>query len=140
MGMKDIANNREANFPPEGWEGKVRCIDARAKSTNAGYPAFGLWLEIVDGADQGRSFWDNIYFSANANFNHQSLTKLEAAGVEPAFWDSDPEPDPQVIDKLTGLVFNIRATYDPNDNDPSNPWLRCTYFPAEGTAEQPAGF
>lgn len=129
MGMKDLAEGREVEFPPEGWSGTVVCVDARAGETAKGNPSFGLYLEVLGGEDQSKSFWDNIYFSDNARYNDQQFTKLEAAGVERKFWDSDPEPDPQVVDKLIGLRFSVQATWDPNADDPNRPWLRCIYYP-----------
>ena len=61
MGMKDIAEGREAEFPPQDWEGKVVCVDAKAGTTAKGNPSFGLYLEVLPGSDdEGKNFWDNI--------------------------------------------------------------------------------
>tara|TARA_R110000787_G_scaffold218330_2_gene327052 strand:+ start:299 stop:724 length:426 start_codon:yes stop_codon:yes gene_type:complete len=141
MGMKDIAENREPEFPPEGWTGGVAVMDVRAKETAKGFPAFGLQLVVVEGPDTEKSFWDNIFFSANARFNDQSFAKMEAAGLSKEFWDKDPEPDPDVVNALLGQRFDVRATWDENKDDETRPWLRCTYIPkANDNAGTPQGF
>ncbi len=125
---KDLHAGRKEEFPPEGWVGPVICIGARVSETAKKYPAFGMQLQVTSGPDIEEQFWDNTYLSANGRWNDQQFTKLEAAGIEPSFWDSDPS-DAEVEKKMTGLKVNVRASWDPNESDPSSPWLRCTYIP-----------
>ena len=144
MGFKDLVENREGEFPPEGWEGTVICVDANYRQTKNGFPSYGLLLQVVGGEDNEKTFFDNVYFSGNARFNDQSFVKLEAAGVEADYWKTDPDEENAVPNKLVGLKFNLRATWDPNEDDASRPWLRCTYYPIDGAAapvgSEPEGF
>lgn len=121
--------------PEEGGEYKVVVVEVREKQTAAGYPGYSLWLEILDeGAGKGERFWDGIYFSKNDRANGISYAKLESANalLDENFWLKDPDfSDIEAI--LMGSTFTAKITYDDNDKDPDNPWLRTTYVPGAGS-------
>ena len=134
MGFHSKARQEASEFftPEEGADYKVVVVEVREKETAAGYPAYGMWLEILEGDGQGERFWDNVFFSANNRANAMSYNKLEAAcpTMNDTFWDKDPNFG-EIEKALMGSTFTASITYDENDKDPSRPWLRCTYIPSD---------
>ena len=118
--------------PEEGSQYSVVVVEVRNGETKNGYPSIGLWLEVIgQTTDAGERFWDNTYFSANKRGNAMSFAKLEAVNPElnEEFWAGDP--DSHVIESMImGKTFKAQATYEDN-RDGGDPWLRCTYIPAE---------
>ena len=76
--------------------------------------------------------WDGTYLSASKRANNMAFAKLESASTQlnEAFWAQEPD-DGSIISALMGSKLKVRTTFEVNERDPENPWLRCTYIPLE---------
>ena len=127
------ASAEERWKPEEGGEYTVCAVDVRIGETKNGYPSISLWLEVIDqGPDSGERFWDGTYLSASKRANNMAFAKLESASTQlnEAFWAQEPD-DGSIISALMGSKLKVRTTFEVNERDPENPWLRCTYIPLE---------
>ena len=130
------ADAQERWRPEEGGEYTVVVVEVRNGETRNGYPSVNLWLEVIDGQDNGERFWDGTYFSANGRANAMAFAKLEAANssLNDAFWAQDPS-EVAIETALMGAKFKVRTTFEDN-SDGGDPWLRCTYIGVDSGVQE----
>jgi len=136
MGLKDLyaaAEKEGISSEGGGWKptsGQVFLAEvARSnnKKTKNGFDAFGVQITVMDGEDRGKSFWDNISFSANAFGNGKAFGVLEALGCDKTFIDADPSAE-AIAAKLVGAQATVTAGYRDNKGG-GDPWNDHTYAP-----------
>lgn len=108
----DDAPSGERWEPPAGLVLTVKVVNANGDDTGtkAGYPKFGFLLEVVDGEHQGKSFWDNVYFSAHAGANKRSFAKLSALGFDETWWAANPGSEATAAASV-GREFAVHTAY-----------------------------
>ena len=143
MGLKDLyaaAEKEGISSEGGGWKpvsGQIFLAEvarSNTKKTAAGFDAFGVQFTVMDGDDKGKSFWDNISFSANAFGNGKAFGAIEALGCDKTFIDADPSAD-AIAAKLVGAQVTITAGYRHNKKEGGSPWNDHTYVPVERVPE-----
>lgn len=79
----------------------LEVVGANHKPTKKGDPGFGIRFKVLTpGTEEGKSFWDNVYFSSESAQNVAiSFETLARLGVTSDFFATEPAPE-KVVERL----------------------------------------
>lgn len=121
------------------WRPPENSYRARVVQTNHGKtkkgndPRIGVWLEIVEGPESGKRWWDNItLFADNPQASAINFGKLLAMGVDERTIEAlnDVAAIAPLLDSWEGMV---KVVHKANPNNPDDPYIN-TYFLADEAA------
>jgi len=124
--------NFDNSWSPASGSYRVGVVKVNAGTTKTNKdPRIGVWLEILEGDDQGKRWWENItLFADNPAAAAVNIGKLIAMGVEEdtIYALNDAEA---IAPLLEGWVGMAKVERKPNPRNPEDPYVN-TYFSPEG--------
>ena len=133
-GLSDFSGDRWE--PKEGETYNVTASMVRASLTRSDLPRWGVMFRVVDGEDEGKTFWDNWNLTQQypkidaRTFHYLDLIGLSIDILEQEL--SDEQLSETVNQSHT--VIKVKVQYKQDKNDPAKLWADHKYEAGEGSS------
>ncbi len=129
------SSNFDNSWRPAPNNYRVQVVRTNHGKTTKGDPRIGLWLEITEGPDSGKRWWDNItLFENNPGAAAINFGKLLAMGVDERTIAALNDVA-AIAPLLDGWSGPVRVEHKANSGKPDDPYIN-TYFVEEGQGAQ----
>jgi len=132
-GLSDFSGDRWE--PKDGETYNVTASMVRSSLTKNELPRWGVMFRVVDGADEGKTFWDNWNLTEQyPKIDARTFHYLELIGLKIDILEqqlSDEQLSEFTANSRT--VIKVKAKYKQDKNDPAKLWADHKYEAGEGT-------
>ena len=132
-GLSDFSGERWE--PKEGETYNITASMVRSSLTRSDLPRWGVMFRVVDGADEGKTFWDNWNLTNQyPKIDAKTFHYLDLIGLSIDVLDQDDLSDEQLSEIVVQhrAVVKVKANYKQDKNDSAKLWPDHRYEASEG--------
>lgn len=131
-GLSDFSGDRWE--PKEGESYNITASMVRSSLTRSDLPRWGVMFRVLDGADEGKTFWDNWNLTQQyPKIDARTFHYLELIGLTIDVLEQDDFSDEQLSEIVVQhrAVIKVKAQYKQDKNDSAKLWPDHKYEAGE---------